>query len=126
MSGIATGSRTTSQIVAAVTDARWETYAGTAPRTATAPFVSVYHDIPQVTAQAMGWDQGQIRPRWRINGFAASMDQARWLQSQVAVAVAQMADVTIEQLGQTALDPTEQPDLYLWSIVFRDYQVVDG
>lgn len=121
---VAVGSRTTGDLVTLVTDARWETYAGTAPPSAVAPFVVVDLSAPVVAAQSGCFeDQGAIRPRWLIKAFAASVDQVRWLQGQILAL--NWPDMILEQITGNTLDQTEQPDLYMAVIVFRDYRTVD-
>ena len=123
---VAVGSRTVGDIVTLATDptTRWTVHAGTAPATATAPFVSVYLDTPMLAAQpACFEDFGAVRNRWRLNVFAESMDQARWLQGQLVAK--EWSDMLLEQIGPVTLDPTEQPDLFMATVVLRDYSTVD-
>ena len=123
---VATGTRTMSSMVTLATDTgnRWTAYSGTAPETAAAPFVSIYLDTPMMGGIAQCFDDfGAIRSRWRINLFAASMDQARWLQGEIVAK--SWPNMILEQVGPVTLDPTEQPDLYMCTVVFRDYQVTD-
>ena len=115
-----------SNMVTLATDTgnRWTVHAGTAPETAVAPFVSIYLDTPLIGGIAQCVDDfGAIRARWRLNLFAASMDQARWLQGELVAKP--WPNMILEQLSGVTLDPVEQPDLYMSTVVFRDYQVTD-
>jgi hypothetical protein len=126
MGSIATPARTTSEIVTAMTDptSRWTVHAGNAPATATSPFVSIYYDVPTIAGLALDMgDQGQVRARWRINGFGASVDQARWLLGAVLLRITNMVDVQVDTISAVTRDPTEEPALFMWSVTFRDYQV---
>ena len=123
---VATGTRTTSEIVTLTEDGtdRWQVYPGTAPETATAPFVSIYPASPIIAAQSICFDDfGAIRPRWQISTFAASIDQARWLLGELMAK--SWPNMLLELIDDTFLDPTEQPDLYVTRFVLRDHDVTD-
>ena len=122
---VATGTRTVGAIVTLCTDARWETYAGTAPATASTPFVTVKYARPLTGTQSQCFeDFGVLRSRWRIIISAASEDQARWMLGEL-VAIGWTDMILEDSVSPVVIDPTEQPGRYEIDFVLRDYQVTD-